>query len=208
MKEFPPEINIIDYDGYLAISVMRREDIAYAGLLIETTGNRDEARKAIMSVYNNATKDECPYVANIGYLEDQYRDQLKPTWNNMKMIEIFMLLSLIISIMGLVAMSTYFAGEHSKDIAIRKVFGGTVSSETKRSVSQYMIQVVVAIAIGIPLAVFAAGKYIQQFVCQLQGYWWMFFAAALLTLAIALISVFWQTLRATQTNPATDLKKE
>ena len=123
-------------------------------------------------------------------------------------MEIFMLLSIIISLLGLLAMSTYYAGVKSRDIAVRKVFGGTVDTEAWRSIREYMILVGIACLIGIPIAVYAVQEYLKDFIYRLEGYWWIFVVAVLITLVISLLSVLWQTLRAARTNPATELKKE
>ena len=120
----------------------------------------------------------------------------------------FMLLSIIISLLGLLAMSTYYADEKSRDIAVRKVFGGTVDSEAWHSIRDYMILVGVACIIGIPVAVYAAQEYLKDFIYRLEGYWWIFVVSVLLSVAIAFVSVLWQTLKAARTNPAIELKKE
>ena len=119
-----------------------------------------------------------------------------------------MILAVIISLLGLVAMSTYFAGERASSIAVRKVFGGTVKSELFHSVRDYMVMVAVACAIGIPVAVWAARRYLEGFTVKLQDYGWIFVVAVLISLAFAFASVLWQTLKAARTNPAVELKKE
>ena len=126
----------------------------------------------------------------------------------MRLVEIFMLLSIIISLLGMVAMSTYYADEQSRDIAVRKVFGGTVDTEAWHSIRDYMILVGIACIIGIPIAVYAAQEYLKDFIYKLEGYWWIFVAAVLLTGLIAFLSVIWQVLKAARTNPAIELKKE
>ena len=110
--------------------------------------------------------------------------------------------------LGLVAMSTYFAGQRSRDIAVRKVFGGTVESEVRSGVRDYMVMTLIACAIGIPIAVWAARRYLEDFTVKLEHYGWIFVLAVVIAVAISFASVLWQTLRAARTNPATELKKE
>ncbi|MBO6220319.1 MAG: hypothetical protein J6N46_00135, partial [Bacteroidales bacterium] len=81
-------------------------------------------------------------------------------------------------------------------------------TEAWRSIREYMILVGIACLIGIPIAVYAAQEYLKDFIYRLEGYWWIFVVAVLITLVISLLSVLWQTLRAARTNPATELKKE
>ena len=131
-----------------------------------------------------------------------------PARNNIRLVEIFTLLAILISLLGLVAMSTYYADEKSRDIAVRKVFGGTVDSEARRTIRDYMVLVGVACLIGIPVAVYVAQEYLKDFIYRLEGYWWIFVLAVVLSVLIAFASVLWQTLKAARTNPAVELKKE
>ena len=143
-----------------------------------------------------------------GYIPELIKKGMEETRNFISLIELFMLLATIISLLGLVAMSAYYAGMQTKDIAVRKVFGGTVNSETRRSVTEYLVLVGVAILIGVPIAVFLAERYLRQFWYRIEGYGWVFVVAAVIALVISFLAVLWQTLKAARTNPATELKKE
>jgi putative ABC transport system permease protein len=126
----------------------------------------------------------------------------------MRLMEVFMILALLLSLLDLLAMSTYFADEKAHDIAVRKVFGGTVDSETRRTIRDYMILVGIACIIGIPVAVYATQEYLKEFIYRLEGYWWIFVLDVVITFAVSLLSILWQTLKAAKTNPAVELKKE
>ena len=200
----------ISSQRFSAAIIDSREKLRYAnGLLIEVTGDRRAAAEAIHSAYA-----ACYVEANgiysppfrEGYLDDVIAAQLRPQKMAMRLLEIFMLLSVVISLLGLVAMSTYHAGENRRSIAIRKVFGSDVRHELMRTVSGYMIMVAVAVAIAMPVAVWAAGRYLERFDYRISGYWWIFVVAAAVAVSIAFLSVFWQTWRAARTNPATELK--
>jgi putative ABC transport system permease protein len=154
------------------------------------------------------TGDEEYGEKNYGYIPDLIKKGMEKTRNFISLIELFMLLATIISLLGLVAMSAYYAGMQTKDIAVRKVFGGTVASETRKAVTEYLILVGVAILIGVPIAVFLAERYLRQFWYRIEGYGWVFVAGALIALVISFLAVLWQTLKAARTNPATELKKE
>ena len=177
-------------------------------LLLELSEDSGEARKVIQETLDNWKETTQVYYLSTDFVEDSLREGLKPARNNMRLLEVFMILAVIISLLGLVAMSTYYAGQRSTSIAVRKVFGGTVDSELWRGVRDYMVMVGIACVIGIPIAVWAAGKYLERFTIKLENYWWIFVLAVIITLAIAFGSVLWQTLKAARTNPATELKKE
>ena len=208
IKDFPVNLSNAGTEDYLFVSVMKREDLMWGGWVIETVGDRAEARKAIRQVYEDWSRTNIASVADNGFLTENYREALRPARNNMRLLELFMLLSVLISLLGLLAMSTYFAGERSKDIAVRKVFGSTVYGELWHCVREYMILVGIACIIGIPIAVWAAQKYLESYIYRLENYGWIFVLAVVLTFAMAFGSVLWQTLKAARTNPVTELKKE
>ena len=187
---------------------MRPEDFKWGGFVIETASDHKEFIKALQKVVDKWLDGEIPTILADGYIDDFYRDALKPAKNNMRLLEVFMLLAVLISLLGLVAMSTYYAGENAHSIAVRKVFGGTVESETRRSVGEYMLLVLIGAVIAVPLAVWAAQRYLEQFIVKLENYAWIFVVAALLAFTMAFLSVLWQTLKAARTNPAEALKKE
>lgn len=207
-KSFPTNNANIGEEDYAIVSLMRSEDIPFAGWVIETTPDRKAAKAQIMEAYDNSIKGKQIYGSLAFWVDENIAEAWKPARNNMRLVEIFMLLSIIIALLGLVAMSTYYADEKSRDIAVRKVFGGTVDTEAQRTIREYMVLVGIACVIGIPIAVYAAQEYLKDFIYRLEGYWWIFVVAVLLTGLIAFISVIWQVLKAAKTNPAIELKKE
>ena len=143
-----------------------------------------------------------------GFIKDINRKQLAPVKRTLRLVELFAVLSVLIALLGLLAMSTYFADENTKQIAVRKVFGSDVSHETWRNVRSYMVLTGIACLVGIPLAIWAARLYLQRFAYRVEGYGWVFIVATLISLTIAFGTVLWQTLKAARTNPAIELKKE
>ena len=207
-KSFPTNNANIGEEDYAIVSLMRSEDIPFAGWVIETTPDRKAAKAQIMEAYDNCIKGKQIYGSLAFWVDENIAEAWKPARNNMRLVEIFMLLSITIALLGLVAMSTYYADEKSRDIAVRKVFGGTVGKEAQRTIREYMVLVGIACVIGIPIAVYAAQEYLKDFIYRLEGYWWIFVVAVLLTGLIAFVSVIWQVLKAAKTNPAIELKKE
>ena len=207
-KSFPTNNANIGEEDYAIVSLMRSEDIPFAGWVIETTPDRKAAKAQIMEAYDNSIKGKQIYGSLAFWVDENIAEAWKPARNNMRLVEIFMLLSIIIALLGLVAMSTYYADEKSRDVAVRKVFGGTVDTEAQRTIREYMVLVGIACVIGIPIAVYAAQEYLKDFIYRLEGYWWIFVVAVLLTGLIAFVSVIWQVLKAAKTNPAIELKKE
>ena len=195
-----------------AIIMAPAQSILYGnGLMIEVEGDKRTADKAIMEAYAAYSEEKNgTYVepGQNGYIMDVLNRQLIPVKMALRLVELFMVLSVLIALLGLLAMSAYYSGENTKSIAVRKVFGSDVSRETRRTVKDYMVLVGIACIIGIPVSVWMAGKYLSRYTYRIENYWWIFVLAVVLTFAMAFGSVLWQTLKAAKTNPATELKKE
>jgi len=192
--------------------IVSQDDLMYASdMLIGTIGEDKSYEEQILDTYREYTleqfgEEQTSWTS--GFIRDLNKRQLEPERRTLRLVEFFAVLSVLIAVLGLLAMSTYFADENTKQIAVRKVFGSDVTHETWKNVRSYMILVGVACLIGIPLAIWAAQVYLQRFAYRVEGYGWVFALAVAISLAIAFGTVLWQTLKAARTNPATELKKE
>ena len=194
------------------VIITRVEELRYSNcLLIGTIGEDKSYDEQIRQAYREFRLEtsgvEDP-AWRYGFVRDIHRKQLAPVQRTLRLVELFAVLAVLISLLGLLAMSTYFADENTKQIAIRKVFGSDVSQETRRAVRSYMYLVGTACIVSIPLAVWAARLYLERFAYRVEGYGWVFVLAVVISLAIAFATVVWQTLKAAKTNPAEELKKE
>ncbi len=197
---------------FSAIIIAKDEDLLWGnGVMIDVSGDYKETEKAILLAYADYSEAKNgTYVepAQNGYVQDLINVQLQPAKMAMRLLELFMLLSVLISLLGLIAMSTYYSAESTKSIAIRKVFGSNVRRELWRTVKSYMILVGIAALIGTPFAIWFCGKYLDRFAYRIEHYGWVIVVAVVLGVLMAFLSVLWQTLRAAKTNPAEALQKE
>lgn len=181
------------------------------GLLIETVGDPAEAERQLKGLYTELCMkyvgiEDKPYM--FGFITDILSEGLSEVRARLSLVGVFMLLSLLLSVLGLTAMSSYYAKESSKDIAIRKVFGSTVLDEIRKTVLEYLALLAVAAVIAVPIAVRLAVRLLEPYPYRISGYGWVFAAAVAIATLIAFASVLWQTLKAAKTNPAVELKKE
>lgn len=182
-----------------------------AGLIIKTTGEHGDNKKKIDEEYRKYVESvEGRYTepAYSGYIKDLLSKKLQTVDNQTKIMDLFMLISIILSFMGLLAMSTYYSSESTSDIAIRKIYGSTARSETLVSTWRYMRIVLVSCIIALPIAIYACGRYLEEFVYRIDNMWWVYALAMAISVIISLSAVFVQVSRAARTNPAEALKKE
>ena len=197
----------------VAVIVLPRDDFGRynSDILIETDDDHKSAEEALERIYRKFSEEyDGVYIEpwTFGYVEDMMVNEIRENNQTITLLKIFTILSVLLSVLGLVAMSTYFASEREKGIAIRKVFGGTMSSETRRNIREYMIITICASVIAVPVAWVFCGRYLEEFAYRIDLSIWPFATAVVLALIISLASVLWQTIRAARTNPAEALKKE
>ena len=197
---------------FSAVIIAKAEDLTWGnGVMVDVSGDYKETEKAIMQAYRAYSEEQNGMVveaAQNGYVQDLNNLLLRPAKMAMRLLELFMILSVLISLLGLIAMSTYYSEQSTKSIAVRKVFGSNVHRELWRSVKDYMVLVGIAALIGIPLAVWFCGRYLDRFAYRIEHYGWIIAMAVVIGVLMAFLSVLWQTLRAARTNPAEALKKE
>ena len=156
------------------VIVTRAEELNWANcMLIGTTGEDKSYDEAILQAYREYRMETSGVEEpawRYGFIKDINKKQLEPERRTLRLVELFAILSVLIALLGLLAMSTYFADENTKQVAIRKVFGSDASRETWRNVKNYMILTAIACAFGIPLAIWAARLYLERFAYRIEGY--------------------------------------
>ena len=149
-------------------------------------------------------------VFGCGFIKDLNRKEYDQTKSDMRLIELFMFISIMLSCLAFFAMSMHYSVNNTKPVSIHKVYGGSTSSELRRCLGKYFRIMLPALIIGTPSAWILCGRYLEQFSYKidLKENIWIFLTAMVISIAISTAAVLWQTLRAARTNPAEALKKE
>jgi len=204
--------HVVD-ESFGAVQIVGKEPMfewVHFNPVLEIVGDHAEARKAIEAVYEKHMSNKEVYWEPwvMEYIDDLLLKHLEGTKNKMRLVDLFMAVAVLLSLLGLVAMSTHFASEREKTIAIRKVFGGTMQSEIRRNLRDYVIMILIANVIAIPVAVWVCGRYLEDFVYRIDLYPWIFVVTVVVSFAIAIGSVLWQIVSVAKVNPVWALKKE
>lgn len=118
------------------------------------------------------------------------------------------ILSIFIACMGLFGLATLVVVRRTKEIGIRKVLGADASGIIALLSKDFIVLVLVAALIAFPIAWWALNDWLQDFAFRIQIPLWVFFAAAMLTMIVALFTVSMQALKAAWTNPVKSLRTE
>lgn len=120
----------------------------------------------------------------------------------------FTILAVIIACMGLFGLSSYMTIERTREIGIRKVLGASSSQLVRMLIKTFVLLIIVAAMLAIPLAWYGMHEWLQNFAHQTSLSWWIFPLAIIIALAIAVITVIFQSLRAANKNPVDAIRWE
>jgi putative ABC transport system permease protein len=105
-------------------------------------------------------------------------------------------------------MALFSARQRTKEIGIRKVNGAKAAEITIMLNKDTVKWIAIAFLIAIPSARFVMHRWLENFAYKTELSWWVFILAGLLTLAIALLTVSWQSWKAATRNPVESLRYE
>lgn len=125
-----------------------------------------------------------------------------------KIANIFALLAIFISCLGLFGLASFVAEQRTKEIGVRKVLGASAANVIALLSSGFLKPVAIAFIIAFPLAWYAMNNWLQDFAYRIAIEWWVFALAGLVIIFIALATVGYQSIKAAVANPVKSLRTE
>ena len=135
----------------------------------------------------------------------QYYESEKKTFH---LMGYFTFLAIFVACLGLFGLVSFIIKRRFKEISIRKVLGASVASIFASLSSELLRGIVIANLVAWPIAWYALNRWSQNFAYHTPISWWIFIFAGMSVMAVALLTMSWQTLRAARTNPVDLLKYE
>ena len=121
---------------------------------------------------------------------------------------VFALLAILISCLGVFGMASYMAERRTREIGIRKVLGASVANLWGLLSKDFVVLVGLSLLIAIPLAGWMMHRWLEGYAYRIGISWWIFVVAGAGVLAIAVVTVSWQAVRAAMANPVKSLRNE
>ncbi|WP_342645970.1 FtsX-like permease family protein [Mucilaginibacter sp. CSA2-8R] len=168
-------------------------------------GNVSESLNYIKKIYLNFDIENKP---EFYFLDQNFAAQYQTEQKQGTILVIFTILAISIACLGLFGLVTFTASQRIKEIGIRKVLGASVNNIVSLLSADLLRLVCIAFIISIPVAWFAMNRWLQDFAYKITIQWWIFLLAGMISLAIALVTVSTQSIRAALANPAKSLKNE
>ncbi len=180
----------------------------YFGYMYIRLKQQDHTEQAIAKVEQIIKSNNPGYPFNYIFVDDEFNRQFKSEMLIGRLSRIFALLAIIITCLGLFGLAAYTAERRTKEIGIRKVLGASVSNITGLLSKDFLKLVLIAVIVAIPIAWWAMNDWLQDFAYRVHIAWWIFLAAGIVALLIALITVSFQSIKAAIANPVKSLRTE
>ena len=142
------------------------------------------------------------------FLDDHINNLYKTEATTSKIAKVLTVLAIIISCLGLFGLALSTLEQRTKKIGIRKVNGATIYEVLVMLNKGFVKWVAIAFVIATPVAYYAMNKWLENFAYKTELSWWIFALAGLLALGIALLTVSWQSWKASTRNPVEALRYE
>jgi len=142
------------------------------------------------------------------FMDEEFAQMYKSDIKTSRLVGIFSGIAIFLCCLGLLGLVSFIAEQKTKEIGIRKVLGASVASIATLLSKDFIKMVLIAIVIASPVAWWAMNKWLEEFVYRIHITWWMFAAAGVLALLIALSTISFQAIKAALVNPAQSLRTE
>ena len=148
------------------------------------------------------------YPLEFNYMNDQIENLYQAEKSLTGALTTFSVIAILISCMGLLALTILSMQNRTKEIGIRKVNGARIPEILSMLNMSFIKWVAVAFIISCPIAWYAMHKWLENFAYKTEISWWIFALAGVIALGIALLTVSFQSWKAAKRNPVEALRYE
>jgi putative ABC transport system permease protein len=178
-----------------------------ANYLIVRT-NAGQIDKTIGFIRKTCETIEPDYPFNYGFVDDKFAQLLESETNLGKLVGIFSVFAMTVLCLGLLGVVMFMAEQKTKEIGVRKCLGERVSSIIVSLIKPFVLSGLVASVIAVPATWFIMNRWLQGYTNRIELSLWIFVLAVFISIAIAVVTVSWQSWRVATRNPVEALRYE
>lgn len=142
------------------------------------------------------------------FVDDEYAHKFAAEQRIGTLAEIFAALAVFISCLGVFGLASFIAEQRVKEIGIRTVLGASAYSIWQLFSKDFVVIILVALVIAIPVAYYAAHKWLEGYEYKTTLAWWIFLTGGTGVLLITLLTASFHSVKAALANPARSLRTE
>lgn len=183
---------------------LMEEDFKYLTLQVET-----DQLDPVMAFVEDTYRRLFPGQAyEFFFLDNDFDRQYRAEEQLARVFTLFTGLGILIACLGLFGVVAFIAEQRTKEIGVRKVLGATVTNIVALLIREFVVLVVLAGLIATPVAWYAVQKWLQNFAYRIDLEWWIFLGAGGIALALALVTISFQAIKAATADPVKSLRYE
>ncbi len=175
-------------------------------VVVRTAPGKTEATIQALSKISQHLNPSYPF--HFDFLDRDIANLYKGEQQMGNIFNLFALLGIIISCLGLYGLSAFMAEQRTKEVGVRKVLGASVINLVYLLSSGVTRLIFIAIFIAIPVSWYAVNRWLAGFAYHIQVSWLIFFTASVATLGIAWLTVSYESVKAAIVNPIKSLRTE
>ena len=204
LKDFH-RINVLHEAEPFAIRV--QEHVDNPNFLVKTNGDK-QAKTAFVEMMRELGVPEEAMEWSVSSLEEGIAETFEDQQNTLRIISLFTLIAIVISVMGFIGMSLFFIRQRQKEIGIRKIMGSTSHEVMTLMLRTFCAPLLVSFVIAIPISWYVMNDWLTNFSYRIALSPWIFTATCAFALLVAILSVGFQIIKAVRTNPVESIKTE
>jgi ABC-type antimicrobial peptide transport system permease subunit len=166
-------------------------------------GDIPSSIKAVEKTWNQVVPE---YPLDYTFLDEDYNNMYRSQIRLTGLLKYFTILAVIIACLGLYGLSSFSAERRTNEVGIRKVMGAGSFSVMRTMAGEFLIPVLISIAIAFPVGWLISGKLLKQFAYRIDLDLSVFVTIATGAIFIALLTVSFHAYKATRVNPAQSIK--
>jgi putative ABC transport system permease protein len=168
----------------------------------------NDVETAIKKIEAVIRRDNPSYPFTYQFADEQFNKMFLNEQLISELSRIFAALAIIISCLGLFGLAAFTAERRTKEIGIRKVLGASVAGITTLLSKDFLQLVAISCIVAFPAAWWMMHNWLQNYKYRIGISWWIFLAAGISALLIALITISFQSIKAAVANPVNSLRTE
>jgi len=170
--------------------------------------NTNNVKQTVAGIEGAWKKLEPDFPIRYTFLDQHFQKLFSEYIRLGKLILFFSVISILIAVTGLFALTSFLAQQRVKEIGVRKVLGASVPGIAALLSKDFVKLVIVAIVIATPIAWWALSQWLNDFAYRISLTWWMFGLAAVVTITITILTVCVQAVKAAMMKPIESLRTE
>jgi putative ABC transport system permease protein len=188
-----------------AVYLLNYENHSWINLRLNPAKSTAESLALVESVFKKHITS-APF--EYKFVDQEYARKFEDEVRIGKLALFFASLAILISCLGIFGLASFIAEQRTKEIGIRKVLGASVANLWRMLSTDFVVLVVISCLIAIPIAYFFLKQWLEMYEYRTEITWWILLIAGLGTLAITLLTVSFQAIKAALTNPVKSLRSE